>query len=74
MAEKVKIPILLIHGDDDVVVPVEQSRVMARALKKHGKPHEYIELEEGTHHLDYLPHRQQTFEAMEKFLQTHLKI
>lgn len=74
MAEKVKIPILLIHGDDDVVVPVEQSRVMARALKKHGKPHEYIELEEGTHYLDYLPHRQQTFEAMEKFLQTHLKI
>jgi dipeptidyl aminopeptidase/acylaminoacyl peptidase len=74
MAERVKIPILLIHGDDDTSVPVEQSRVMARALKKHGKPHEYIELEEGTHYLDYLPHRQQTFEAMEKFLQTHLKI
>jgi dipeptidyl aminopeptidase/acylaminoacyl peptidase len=74
MAEKVKIPILLIHGDDDVIVPVEQSRIMARALEKNGKVHEYIELEEGTHNLDYLPHRQQTFEAMEKFLQTHLKI
>lgn len=74
MAEKVKIPILLIHGDDDVVVPVNQSRIMADALKDEGKQYEYIELEEGTHNLDYLPHRQQTFEAMEKFLQKHLTL
>lgn len=74
MAEKVKIPILLIHGDDDVVVPVNQSRIMAAALKDEGKQYEYIELEEGTHNLDYLPHRQQTFEAMEKFLQKHLTL
>lgn len=74
MAEKVKIPILLIHGDDDVVVPVNQSRIMADALKDEGKHYEYIELEEGTHNLDYLPHRQQTFEAMEKFLQKHLTL
>lgn len=74
MAEKVKIPILLIHGDDDVVVPVKQSRIMAEALKDEGKQYEYIELEEGTHNLDYLPHRQQTFEAMEKFLQKHLTL
>lgn len=74
MAERVKIPILLIHGDDDISVPVEQSRVMARALKKHGKVFEYIELEDGSHYLDYLPHRQQTFEAMERFLQQYLKI
>jgi dipeptidyl aminopeptidase/acylaminoacyl peptidase len=74
MAEKVKIPILLIHGDDDVVVPVKQSRIMAEALKDEGKQYEYIELEDGTHNLDYLPHRQQTFEAMEKFLQKHLTL
>jgi dipeptidyl aminopeptidase/acylaminoacyl peptidase len=72
LAKQVNIPILLIHGDDDTVVPVNQSRVMANALKKHDKIYEYIELEGGSHYLDYMPHRKQTFEAMESFLQKYL--
>lgn len=74
MADKVKIPILLIHGDKDTSVPVSQSRIMASELKSAGKTYEYLELEDGTHHLDYLPHRQQTFEAMEKFLKQYLPV
>lgn len=74
MAEKVKIPILLIHGKDDTTVPVEQSRIMTEALKDEGKVYQYLELENGTHHLDYLPDRQQTFEAMENFLKHYLPI
>lgn len=74
MAERVKIPILLIHGKDDVVVPVDQSRKMASALKDEGKNYEYIELEDGTHNLDYLPHRKQTFEAMDTFLAKYLPL
>jgi dipeptidyl aminopeptidase/acylaminoacyl peptidase len=74
MAERVKIPILLIHGKDDTTVPVVQSRIMADALKEERKVHEYIELENGTHHLDYYPDRKQTFEAMENFLQKYLPI
>lgn len=74
MAEKVKIPILLIHGKDDTTVPVLQSRIMADALKDKGKVYQYVELENGTHYLDYLPDRQQTFEAMENFLKKYLPI
>lgn len=74
MVEQIKIPILLIHGDKDTSVPVAQSRIMADALEDAEKTFEYIELEEGTHHLDYLPHRQQTFEAMEKFLHKYLPL
>ncbi|HSC67104.1 MAG TPA: S9 family peptidase [Cellvibrio sp.] len=74
MAEKVKIPILLIHGKDDTTVPVAQSRIMADALKSEGKVYEYIELENGTHYLDYFPDRKQTFEAMENFLKKYLPI
>lgn len=74
MAERVKIPILLIHGKDDTVVPVVQSRVMADALKDQKKVYEYIELEDGTHHLDYYPDRKQTFEAMDAFLKKYLPI
>jgi dipeptidyl aminopeptidase/acylaminoacyl peptidase len=74
MVERIKIPILLIHGRDDTSVPVVQSRIMADALKSKGKVYEYVELEDGTHHLDYLPDRKQTFEAMENFLKKYLPI
>lgn len=74
MVDQIKIPILLIHGDRDTSVPVAQSRVMAEALKDAKKTYEYIELEEGSHHLDYLPHRQKTFEAMERFLIQNLPL
>ena len=74
MADKVKIPILLIHGKDDTSVPVQQSRLMAERLQSAGKNVEYIELENGTHHLDYLPHRQQSFEAIDRFLAKYLPL
>lgn len=74
MAERVKIPILLIHGKDDTSVPVVQSRIMAEALKDEGKVYEYIEMENGTHNLDYLPDRKQTFTAMENFLAKYLPL
>jgi dipeptidyl aminopeptidase/acylaminoacyl peptidase len=74
MAERVKAPILLIHGKDDVTVSVDQSRAMASALKSEGKTYEYIELENGTHNLDYLPDRKQTFEAMDRFLKQYLPL
>lgn len=74
MVDKVKIPILLIHGDKDASVPVSQSRIMADALKDAHKTYEYVELEDGTHHLDYLPHRKQTFEVMEAFLKKYMPV
>lgn len=74
MVDRIKIPVLLIHGSKDAIVPVEQSRIMADELKDQKKSYEYIELEEGTHYLDNLQHRQQTFEAMEAFLKKYLPI
>lgn len=74
LVERIKVPVLLIHGEDDVTVPVEQSRIMASALKSQNKIYEYIELDDGTHHLDYLPHRKQTFEAIDKFLAKYLPL
>ncbi len=74
MVDKVKIPILLIHGTKDTRVPVAQSREMAEALKDAHKTYEYVELEDGTHFLDYLDHRKQTFEAMEAFLKKYMPV
>jgi len=44
-------PILLIHGKDDSVVPVEQSLEMQRALKAAGKPVELVTLPNADHWL-----------------------
>jgi dipeptidyl aminopeptidase/acylaminoacyl peptidase len=48
-ADKVEIPVLLIHGRDDTVVPTEQSRIMADALAKAGKPVELL-IQKGEDH------------------------
>jgi len=41
-ADKVAIPVLLVHGKDDTVVPIEQTYLMGRALKAAGKPVETV--------------------------------
>lgn len=39
-AERVTDPVLLLHGEDDEVVPVSETRDFAAALRRHGVPHE----------------------------------
>ena len=72
-ANKINIPVLLIHGTDDQIVPVKHSQVMAAALTKQNKQVQYIEIEEANHHLSNQTHRIQTLEAMTDFFATHLK-
>ena len=42
-------PVWIWHGDDDTVVPVEESRQMAAALRHVGAPVRYTELPGGNH-------------------------
>ena len=42
-------PVLLIHGRDDTVVPIEQSFGMQAALKRAGKSVEMVEIKGGDH-------------------------
>ncbi|MEP1552081.1 MAG: S9 family peptidase [Paraglaciecola sp.] len=71
-AKNVNIPMLFIHGEDDRVVDVAQSRVMVSRLKSLDKPVEYIELENGDHYLSIQKNRHATFKAMDAFLKKHL--
>jgi len=43
-ADKATGKLLLVHGENDNRVPVEQSRQMAEAMKKAGKPYTYLEI------------------------------
>ena len=44
-------PILLIHGKDDTVVPIDQSESMAAALKRAKKPYKFLSLKGEDHWL-----------------------
>lgn len=51
LPDRVDIPVLLIHGKDDTVVPYAHSQIMADALKQAGKPVELIALDGEDHWL-----------------------
>ncbi len=71
--EKIKIPILLLHGADDRVVDVKHSRMMADELEDENKDVKYIELENGDHYLSIQRNRKIFFNELEQFLRKHLQ-
>lgn len=70
--DSMQAPLLLIHGDHDTQVRVSQSRKFYKRARKANLDIEYIEIPKGTHYLDNQDNRIMIFEAIEKFLQTHL--
>jgi dipeptidyl aminopeptidase/acylaminoacyl peptidase len=70
-ATKIAAPVLLIHGKDDTVVPIEQSQMMAAALKAAGKPVELVTLPGEDHWLSRSETRLQMLQATARFLEAH---
>lgn len=70
--DRIGVPLLIVHGDQDRVVYIEQSTSFVAALEKAGKPHQFILQPGGDHFLSVTSQRLQLFEAMESFLQAHL--
>lgn len=67
-------PVLLIHGDEDGVVPVSQSRDMARALTRAGKDVRLVELEGAGHNGWSTDQEATVLTEMETFLARHLPV
>jgi cephalosporin-C deacetylase-like acetyl esterase len=67
----VNVPVLLIHGKDDTVVPYEQSEVMLSALKRAGKAVELVTLKHEDHWLSHSETRLQMLEASVAFLKAN---
>lgn len=71
LAEEFSIPLLLVHGKKDRVVPPVHSRVMAQKLKGAGKDVIYIEQPEADHHFSRSEDRLEFLKALEAFLAKH---
>jgi dipeptidyl aminopeptidase/acylaminoacyl peptidase len=72
-ADRIRAPLLLIHGTYDTTVPIGQSDEMARAMAKAGRPFEYVRLEGEDHHLFQATTRRKMFEALDQFLAKNLR-
>lgn len=72
--DKIKKPLLLIHGVKDTRVPYKQSAELYSALKAKGVPVSYLEQEDGTHFFDTEQERTAAFAEMETFLKRYLPL
>jgi dipeptidyl aminopeptidase/acylaminoacyl peptidase len=73
-ADKIKVPVLLVHGDNDIQVSVEHSKRMARALKSGDKKHELVLIKDGNHSLSRYEWRETLLTRIEGFLATHAPV
>ncbi|RSY88722.1 S9 family peptidase [Sphingomonas koreensis] len=69
--QQFSVPVLLVHGEKDRVVPLVQSKVMAQKLKSAGKDVTYIVQPEADHHFSRTEDRLEFLKALEAFLAKH---
>ena len=67
-ADKVRVPILLLHGIEDSVVPIEQSRAMHAKLQRASRNVRYAELGGDDHWLSSASTRTMMLRELEAFL------
>ena len=71
-AAEVKVPVLLIHGNEDYTVPPEHTTRMASALKRADKRYEVVMIKKADHYLEWPSERVTLLTAVEKFLAANL--
>ncbi len=71
-AERIEVPVLLVHGRDDYTVLVQESKAMARALARDHVPHELVLIRHGGHSLKRPEMRLALYRTLEAFLARNL--
>jgi dipeptidyl aminopeptidase/acylaminoacyl peptidase len=69
---KIKVPVLLVHGDHDQRVSFEHARAMVAAMEKAGKPMETFFFDDETHGIYGEENRREYYGRVLKFLRTHI--
>jgi dipeptidyl aminopeptidase/acylaminoacyl peptidase len=73
-ARNVNTPVLLLHGEEDIRVPIEQSEQFFVALKRHGKEVEFVRLPGTSHGIFRAKHpmiRSEYFRRMLEWFERH---
>jgi len=70
-AKKFKAPVLLIHGKDDTIVPMRQSKLMHDKLKSANKQSQLVLLKGEDHWLSTSESRVQMLKTLDEFLNIH---
>jgi dipeptidyl aminopeptidase/acylaminoacyl peptidase len=71
--DKIKTPLMVIHGANDPRVPVGEAEQIVAALKSRGVPVEYLRYEDEGHGLIKLANRLDAYPKMAAFLDRHLR-
>ncbi len=66
-------PVLLVHGEDDAIIPLRQSKIMRKALRKAKKDVTFIELDDEDHWLSQAETRIEYLKNVAEFLNEHLR-
>jgi len=74
LADQIEAPVLLLHGDEDLVVDIEHSERMDRALRQADKSVSFVTLEGEDHWLSRTNTRMQLLRELEDFLGEHLHV
>ena len=71
LAGRADAPVLLIHGKDDTVVPIEQSETMESALRRAGKPVEFVKMNNEDHWLSREETRMEMLKSAVAFVEKY---
>jgi len=71
-ADKIKVPVLLMHGEADATVRIDQSEIMDRVLRRAGKKVTFIRIPKETHYMQTSDTRVRWLTELEKFLKENI--
>lgn len=71
-ADKIDIPVLLLHSELDNTVPIAQSEEMAQALSQAGKTARFVRIKGDDHHLSVALTREVVLQELENFLKANI--
>lgn len=71
-AGRIRVPVLLVHGDEDYTVLVGHSKAMDQALTRQGVPHELVLIRHGDHSLLRPEMRLTLYQKVTEFLRSNI--